>query len=147
MRLVLGLLLILVLAPLLLSSCAGTAEKVSAQTLSGYIIDTHCYLKKPEPALDTKKCLQMEGCAATGFGIAVKQPDNAYKFYLFDGTFAPAASGAQTMAIDLINGTAKTDHVYITVVGTPTGKTIKAKEGAEFEVIKVTSIVESEDPG
>lgn len=147
LRNVIYLALIMVLLLPLISSCSVSAEKVSAQTLSGYIMDTHCFLKKPDPGLDSKKCLQMPGCAATGFGVAVKQADNTYKFYIFDGSFAPEATDAQQLAIKLIDETTKTDHIYISVAGTLTGKTVKAKEDAEFEVIKVDSIYESEDPG
>lgn len=148
MRKIIGLAIIMALLLPVISSCSAPAkaEKVSAQTLSGYIMDTHCYLKKPDPGLDSKKCLQMPSCAATGFGIAVKQSDNTYKFYVFDGAFAPEATDAQQLAMNLINDTLKTDHIYITVAGTLTGKTVKAKEGAEFEIIEVASIQESEDP-
>lgn len=136
--------IMILLLPLTLS-CTLSAEKVSAQTLSGYIMDTHCFLMKPDPGLDSKKCLQMPACAATGYGIAVKQDDGAYKFYVFDGSFAPEASDAQLLAADLVNATIKNDHIYITVTGILSGDTIKADGGTQFKVIKVSSMSESNE--
>lgn len=129
----------------LVSSCSASAEKVSAETMSGYIMDTHCFLKKPDPGLDSKKCLQMAGCAATGYGIAVKQEDSTYKFYVFDGNFAPESTAAQLLAVNLINETTKTDHIYITIAGTLSGKTITADDGSVFQVIEVASMSESNE--
>jgi hypothetical protein len=140
---VLGLILSLILP--LASACALSAEQISAQTLNGYIMDEHCFMKKPDPGSDTKKCLQMAGCAASGFGIAVKQEDGTYKFYYFDGNFAPDATDSQLKSIDLIAKTEKTDHIYITVTGKITGEIKKASDGCEFQLIKVESIMESNE--
>lgn len=127
-----------------LAACAGTAAAQTAeQTLNGYIMDEHCFIKKPVPASDSKKCLQMPACAATGYGIAVLQDDGKYKFYFLDGAFAPDATGAQLLAIDLVNETVKNDHISITVVGKLTGATQKASDGEVFPVINVSSLVES----
>ena len=139
---ILGLLITLLL-PLTLS-CASSAVRASTLSLSGYVMDTHCFLKKPDPGLDSKKCLQMPACAATGYGIAVKQVDNTYKFYIFDGSFAPEASKSQLLAFNLINETDKTDHISINVAGILSGDTAKADDGTVFQVVKVSSLSESD---
>ena len=126
-------------------SCSAKNVEASELTFSGYIMDTHCFLKKPDPSLDTKKCLQMTGCAATGYGIAVKQSQNTYKFYAFDGKFAPEASDGQLLAVKLVDATTRTDHIYITVSGTLSDKNIRANDGTLFQVIDVTSLRESDE--
>lgn len=137
--------LVMVLLANSLSSCALFAkDKVSAQTLDGYIMDVHCFVIKSDPGSDSKACLQMPGCAATGFGIAVKQDDGTYKFFFFDGNFAPSATDGQTKAMNLIDNTVKKDHVYISVTGELTGSSTKyEKNGVSYPVIKVSNIVES----
>lgn len=128
-----------------LTSCAFfTKPKVSAETMKGYLIDVHCFDIKPVPGSDTKACLQMKGCAASGFGIAVRQDDGSYKFYFLDGNFAPAATGGQIMAMNLINNTTKEDHVYISVTGSLTGGRIKYdKNGVSYPIFKVSDMSES----
>ena len=121
------------------SAMAETSE----QTLSGYIIDEHCYLKKPVAGADTKMCLQMPTCAATGYGIAVPQNDGSSKFYYFDGDFAPAATAAQTTAASLINNTTKKDHVFVSVTGLLSGDTRTAPDGFTYPVLKVAQMSES----
>ncbi len=133
---------LIALLPLGLTACAQPVENVS---LSGYIMDEHCYVLKPVPGSDTKKCLQMEKCAATGYGIAVLQDDDTYKFYYFDGEFSPDASGAQVMASDLINNTTKVDHIYITVQATMNGESKRAADGTSYPLITVTSMEEAQD--
>ncbi len=122
-----------------------TKPKVEAkeQTMKGYIIDYHCYDKKPDPALDSKACLQMTGCAASGYGIAVLKTDKTYDFYYFDGEFAPKAKDGQLTAINLVNNSTKKDHLYISVTGTLNGDTMKAADGKSYPIIKVTGMTEA----
>ena len=144
-KIIVKVLILAILLTLLLPytlSCASPAVRASSMSLTGYIMDTHCFLKKPDPALDSKKCLLMSACAATGYGIAVKQEDNTYKFYVFDGDFAPAATGSQVLAFNLANETEKNDHISISVTCTQSGNTIKSADGTEFPVINVTSMSE-----
>jgi len=115
----LGLIMVIFLNTL--TSCSIFAKnKVSAETMKGYIIDVHCFDLKPDPAADSKACLQMKGCAASGYGIAVPQNDGSYKFYFFDGNFAPAPTDSQLDAVNLINSISKKDQLYISVTGTLT---------------------------
>ena len=131
----------------LLASLTGCRPAVAAantpRTFTGIVIDEHCFLKKPDPTLDSKKCLQMTACAATGYGIAVLQRDQTYKFYYFDGDFAPAATGAQLTAINLIDASTKTDHFYVSVTGTLTGENRKAADGQSYPLLNVSSLEES----
>jgi len=127
-----------------LTSCMTTAVAANTtRTFTGIVIDEHCFVKKPDPTLDSKKCLQMSACAATGYGVAVLQSDNTYKFYFFDGEFAPAATGAQLMAVNLIDDSTKTDHFYVSVTGTLTGENKKAADGQSYPLLKVDSMAES----
>ncbi|MEI8216299.1 MAG: S-layer homology domain-containing protein [Eubacteriales bacterium] len=120
----------------------STLKETTEQTFSGYIIDKHCYIKKPVPGSDTKVCLQMPTCAATGYGIAVLQNDGSYKFYYFNGSFAPNTTRAQTLSVNLINATDKTDHISITVTGSLNGDTITTVDGLTFEVLDVSKLAE-----
>ena len=107
------------------STSINEADKTAAlTTLEGYVIDKHCFDKKPDPALDTKMCLQMKMCEGDGYGIAVKQADNSYKFIKFD-------TKGHGLAKDLIAKTTKKDHISIEVKGALAG-----------EIMNVTSILE-----
>ena len=127
----------------MISGFTSCAKEVSAQTLSGYLIDSHCFVKKPDSSLDSKTCLMMPTCAATGYGIAVPQSDKSYKFYYFDGEYAPKATDTQVLAANIASSTTKKDHLYVTVSGTLTGKEKKDAYGTSYPVMKVTSISES----
>lgn len=135
--------MLLIILPAILASCAQRAVATTPQTFTGIVTDVHCYLKKPDPALDSKKCLQMPACAATGFGIVVLQSDKTYTFYFLDGDFAPAATGAQETVAKLIDASTKTDHFYFTLKGALTGEK-KTYEGKSYPVLKVSEIVESD---
>ena len=134
--------LILIFVSINLTSCAQTAAANTSQTFTGIVIDEHCFEKKPDPTLDSKKCLMMPACAATGYGIAVKQADDTYTFYFFDGEFAPAATGAQKSAASLIEASSKTDNFLVSVTGTLTGEKKSAADGQTFPLIEVSSIKE-----
>ena len=142
------LVLLLTLATIIASAgCAGINPLAAAEnsdlSLSGYVMDEHCFVKKPEPELDSKMCLQMPTCAASGYGLAVLQEDGTYKFYYFDGDFAPAATGAQLTAINLIDASTKSDHFYVSVTGILTGENRKAADGQSYPLLKVSSLEES----
>ena len=107
------------------STSINEADKTAVlTTFEGYVIDKHCFDKKPDPALDTKMCLQMKLCEGDGYGIAIKQADSTYKFIKFDAK-------DHALAKDLIAKTTKKDHISIEVQGTLVG-----------DIINVTSIVE-----
>jgi len=106
------------------SKIDGAAED-NGQTFAGVLIDKHCFLLKADPAIETKMCLQMAVCAASGYGIAVKQADGTYKFYQFD-------ADGHNQAKEILNQTAKPSNITITVNGVLDG-----------EIIKVSSISEN----
>ena len=101
-----------------------TRVGVIKTTFVGYVIDTHCFNLKPDPTKDSKMCLLMAGCEASGFGIAVKQANSTYKFYKFNTT-------GHNMAKALITNSKKTTGFSISVRGKMVGNKIN-----------VTSVVE-----
>lgn len=114
-------------------------------TLDGYIIDQDCFSPNSNPGDDNKNCLLMKSCAASGYGIGVLQSNGTYKFYYFDGEFAPTATGTQVKAHDLIENTTKNTHIYITVKGIIKGDT-KTVDGTVYQVITVASLAEETEP-
>lgn len=90
---------------------------VKASTWVGYLIDKHCFgLMSPEE--DTRVCLTMEECEASGYGIAVKQDDGKYKFYNFD-------QNGHGLAKEYLGKTTKSNNFRIAVNGTVDGDLIK----------------------
>lgn len=136
--------LILAIIAVSLSACAKRAEATSPVTYTGIVTDVHCYLKKPDITLDSKKCLQMPACAATGYGIVIVNSDKTTEFYFLDGDFAPDATGAQLTVAKLIDASTKTDHFYFKVTGTLSGETKKIAYEKTYKVLNVTSIAESD---
>ncbi|MHB1483783.1 MAG: hypothetical protein ACYCYI_03880 [Saccharofermentanales bacterium] len=138
--------MILIVIALLLTSTVSCKSKIEANTIEqnlvGYIIDAHCFVKNLVPSIETKECLLIDECAATGYGIAVLQSGTTYKFYFFDGKFAPDATGGQSMAHKLINSIIHKDSIIVSVSGSLIRKTIKTSDGNFFPVIKVTEISE-----
>lgn len=120
----------------------------AAQTFTGYIEDEDCFVWYTDPANnsnpgeDSKMCLLMGECAASGYGIAVLQSDGTYKFYYLDGGFAPGATGTQALAKALIQNSIKSKGISIEVKGYLNGDTKTAADGKTYPVITVTSLVE-----
>lgn len=135
--------LFLTFLPLNLTSCAAPAAANTPQTFTGIVTDVHCFLKKPDITLDSKKCLQMPACAATGYGIVVLHPDKTSQFYFLDGEFAPAATGTQKKTAELIDASTKTDHFYFTVTGVVSKDKKTIAYDKSYPVITVSSIAES----
>ena len=142
-------LLLTLIAIMASAGCVGNGNLVAAEqsdlSLSGYVMDEHCFVKKPEPELDSKMCLQMPTCAASGYGLAVLQDDGTYKFYYLDGDFAPDATDGQDLAAKIINQTEKMDHIYLTVKGNLAG-TRKSAAEVDYAVIRVNEMAEAEEP-
>ena len=122
------------------------AEKEKLQTFDGYFIDQDCFIAYANPWEDNKDCLTMESCAASGYGIAILQNDESYKFYYFDGSFAPKSSGGQDKAAKLINNTQNTDHIYIEVKGKISGDEKVVASGQSYGIIWVSDMKEIPDP-
>ena len=146
----LGFLLIFAIM-IMLSSCASTdqvaqTEPASLETFSVYFIDQDCFIAYENPWEDNKDCLLMESCAASGYGIAILQSDNTFKYYYFDGDFAPSATGGQAQAEALIAATTKVDHIYIEVKGIMTEDQKTATTGETYGVIKASEMKEAPAP-
>ncbi|HBF38051.1 MAG TPA: hypothetical protein DDW50_12090 [Firmicutes bacterium] len=98
-------------------------QKPVAIVLSGWLIETSCNGTN-DPDKHTKECCLMKDCAASGYGIIVKQADGSFTFYKFD------AKGHQ-LAADYLNKTAKKDNLTITVKGIWDGDILKVLSFAE----------------
>jgi len=91
--------------------------------LTGILIDKHCFAFK-EPEKDTVHCLKMKGCAASGYGVAVKQSDDNYIFYKFD-------EKGQEIAKSILDTTTKESNVVVLAKGVISGETIRITELVE----------------
>lgn len=128
------------------SGGSGTANtETTVQNLIGYIIDQDCFDTNSNPGNETKPCLEMKSCAASGYGIGVPQKDGTYKFYYFDGAFAPNATGTQAKAYDLIDKSTKNTRISIAVTGKLNGD-VKTVDGVSYPVITVSSLTEAPEP-
>jgi hypothetical protein len=96
-------------------------------TLSGWLEDVHCSKMVGDPAEETKECLLMKNCAASGYGIIVIQSDYSYKYYTFD------AKGNK-LAAEFLSKTSKDSNITILVSGLTTE-----------DKIQVTSIDEEQE--
>ncbi|MGV8906572.1 MAG: bacterial Ig-like domain-containing protein [Acetobacterium sp.] len=119
-------------------------------TLTGYIQDQDCFISyAPNWGADTKMCLLMHSCAASGYGITALQSDGTYKFYYFDGDFATyepwsVGTGSQSTAWNFANATTKSNNITGTVTGTLSGGTkVSPYDGLSYPVINVSSLTEN----
>lgn len=87
------------------------------QEYQGWIIDKCCSGTK-DPLSHTLMCLRMKSCAATGYGILVKQADGSLVFYKFD-------EAGHNLAVAYVNRTARQNDVTITVTGVWDGDVLK----------------------
>ncbi len=86
-------------------------------TFTGFLTDKHC-IGLVSPEKETRACLTMEECEASGYGIAVKQEEGGYKFYRFDET-------GHKLAKELLGKATRNTDFAVTVTGTPEGDSIK----------------------
>lgn len=94
------------------------AQSPAMVTLTGWFMDQCCVVKIKDPAKHSRTCNMMEGCAASGYGIIVKQQDGSFKFYLFDGK-------GQNLAKDYLKKTKKETNLTITVKGSWNGEILQ----------------------
>lgn len=93
------------------------APKSEDAVLTGYLIDKHCF-GQVNPGKETRTCLTMEDCELSGYGIAVKQEDGQYKFYLFD-------ANGHKLSKDYLSGAAPSTGFPIRVIGRQEGEIFK----------------------
>lgn len=141
--------------PLLAGAAVSAAPDPSAITLDGYLLTSCCYFGTTgSPASHGRGCLNMTGCAHTGYGISVLNNQGEYDFYFFDGEFYPAAAGdpaaagGQALARTIVETSIKTNHIAVQVSGTLTGATrIQTYHdgtlGAKYPEISVSSLQEA----
>lgn len=100
------------------SQKVGGVIENNGQAFEGVLIDKHCFSLLDDPATDTKMCLQMAACEASGYGVEVKQADGSYKFYQFD-------ANGHNRAKEILYQTVKHSNIAIVVNGVLDGENIK----------------------
>jgi hypothetical protein len=94
------------------------------QEYEGFLVTAHSSNEHDDPSKITKEIILMPECAASGYGVSVKQSDGKYKFYKFD-------ENGQKLAKEILNKTTKANGIVILAKGILEGQTLK-----------VTSLVE-----
>ena len=117
------------IVPLLLAlfqvvAFAGPTEYV------GYLSDVKCVVKgtagdganlQTNPEKHTVACMKMPGCAASGYGVLVKdEKGGKYVFHKFD-------ENGNEIAEKLLNTTKRTDNMHIKVKGSMSTDEIKVE--------------------
>lgn len=124
--------------------------------LTGYIIDEDCFVSVgySDPSDETRGCLNMAICAASGYGLAVLQDGEKYNFYYFDGTISGVtdiedridnATGGQKYAWDFIDQHIQNDNILVKVKGRFSGQkrtnpNIDTADGIYYDIFIVESI-------
>lgn len=132
------------------TATASTATNSDTITLTGILIDEHCFERKSAaPCNDTRNCLLMKACISGGYGIAVLQGDGTYKFYYFDGNFFSLGSttdgtGGQKLSYDVILKSTKTNNFLVAVTGhfTDQYKPSIRLTNVNYQVFNVSTITE-----
>jgi hypothetical protein len=113
-----GMMIMVVLTVALLVGvyAAYAAEK----SYTGYLSDVLCGENGKDPGgtdltrhpeKHTLDCMRAEGCAASGYGIFLKEKGGMYKFHKFD------EKGSEMAKNDIVDATKKKDHMKIMVMG------------------------------
>jgi hypothetical protein len=130
------------------------AERVFAHeenTWTGFLLSEHCFWEESDdPGAVTKGCKLMESCAKSGYGIAIKDGHDKYKFYYFDGKFFTDVKNfdgaeGQKIAYDFLAASTKENYLPVTVKGKVLKDRRKAARDSNrtYEVIKVKSLAEA----
>ena len=106
------------------SAVAAEEKMVMEQEFEGYLVTAHSSTENEDPAKISKECILMPECAASGYGISVKQEDGKYRFFKFD------ANGQKLANEILVKTNQKSGIVLI------------AKGVLEGEILKVASLTE-----
>jgi len=119
----------------------------TVRTLSGYLIDTDCLALYPDPSEETRSCLLMSACAASGYGITCKDVAGNTVFYLFDGNIAgnPAdtahpAAGGQLLAYSFISNNVSDSNRSVSVKGSISSDIYTDASGQSYLIFAVSSI-------
>jgi hypothetical protein len=104
----------------LLVAMAVTSVYAAEKEYKGYLSDVLCgtngkdpggtdLLKNPEK--HTLACMKAEACAASGYGVFLKEKDGMYKFHKFD------AKGSEMAKKEIVDVAKKKDNMKIKVKG------------------------------
>ncbi len=107
-----------------LGNVTATQEELE-NVYEGILQDQHCF-GKIRPEVDTKMCLTMEECQASGYGLVIKGVNDKNTFYAFD------AVGNEKVK-QILFTTAKDSHIIIKVIGELEDDTLKV---ASIEEVK-----------
>lgn len=141
--------------PVVIVDSINTTKEITSYEakITGYLVDAQSFLnartKGADLTAETKATLKTNEKAQSGYGVAVAQKDGTYKFYYFDGNFAPSATSGQKTAVEILLATTKTDHISVDVTGEYKGHFYTMKgAGPEYKqypnpVVVVTTLSET----
>jgi hypothetical protein len=92
--------------------------------LEGYLITAHSANEQGDPSKISKECIRMPECAASGYGISVRQVDGKFQFFKFD-------ENGQKLAGEILVKTTKINGITVIAKGILAGN-----------ILKITSLVE-----
>ncbi|MBC2580406.1 hypothetical protein [Clostridium sp. DJ247] len=102
------------------------------QTLYGILIDAHCS-GTSNPVAHKKSCTTIPSCAASGYGIDIKQAYRSYKFFKFDDI-------GYNLAKDILNKTTRAENLAVIVTGILEGDIIKVSSVSEASTLNSIAI-------
>lgn len=111
-----------------LIDCLGNVTAIEGKlenVYEGILQDQHCF-GKVSPEIDTKMCLTMEECAASGYGLVIKDANGQNTFYTFDIV-------GNEKAKQILSSTTKDSHITIKVSGELVGQIIKVQSIEEIK--------------
>ena len=102
----------------------SSVEAYKESTYEGILQDRHCF-GKVRPEIDTKMCLSMDECRASGYGIVVKTLNGENSFYAFD-----KLGNEKVEAI--LKNTTKDSNITIRVTGKVNGNLLQIESIEEI---------------
>jgi len=119
----------------------------TVSSFTGYLIDTDCLPLYTDPSEETRSCLLMDSCAASGYGISFQDGEGNTVFYLFDGNIAGnpydttrPSSGGQLLAHSFLTSNISDGNRSVTVEGTVSADTFTGAAGQIYPILVVSSI-------
>ena len=105
---------------MVLLAVAFTSVYAAEKEYKGYLSDVLCGTNGKDPAGNdllknpgkhTLACMKADACAASGYGIFLKEKNGMYAFHKFD------ANGSEMAKKDIMDVTKKKDNIKIKVKG------------------------------
>ena len=117
------------------------------RSFTGYLIDTDCLALYPDPSEETRVCLLMNSCAASGYGVSFQNSEGNKSFYLFDGNIAgdpydasQLSTGGQLLAHSFLTSNISDSNRSVTVEGIVSADTYTNASGQIYAILVVSSI-------